>query len=73
VVSTQQIFIFPKPSLPNSIFTIQAKVTLLDLPSAYVPPFKISSLESGSSQISEPGIIRIPMEYIVSPTIGECP
>lgn len=65
VVSTTQTFIFPETPLANSTFTIKAKVTLLDLPTTYVPPVKMDFLESG--------IIEVPMEYVASATIGECP
>ena len=65
VVSTTQTFIFPETPSANSTFTIKAKVTLLDLPTTYVPPVKMDFLESG--------IIEVPMEYVASATIGECP
>ncbi len=65
VVSTIQTFVFPKTPSANSTFTIKAKVSLHDLPATYAPPVKMDFLESG--------IIEIPMEYLVSATIGECP
>jgi len=65
VVSTTQTFIFPKTLSANSTFTIKAKVTLLELPTTYAPPVKMDFLESG--------IIEVPMEYVASATIGECP
>jgi hypothetical protein len=64
-VSTLQTFVFPMPPSPGSAFTIQAKVTLLDLPSAWSPPVPMDFLE--------PGIIEIPMQYSASPAIGDCP
>ena len=65
VVSTIQTFVFPKTPSANSAFTIKAKVSLHDLPAIYAPPVKMDFLE--------PGIIEIPMEYLASATIGECP
>lgn len=64
-VSTIQTFVFPKTPLSNSEFTIKAKVTLGDLPQAYTPPAGVDFMETG--------IIEIPMEYVVSATLGECP
>ncbi|HMX18240.1 MAG TPA: hypothetical protein PLI15_14865 [Anaerolineales bacterium] len=65
MVSTMQTFVFPKIPSEESTFTIKAKVSLHDLPVTYIPPIKVDFLE--------PGIIEIPMEYIVSAEIGECP
>lgn len=65
VVSTIQTFVFPKTPLANSAFTIKAKVSLHDLPSTYTPPVAMDFLE--------PGFIEIPMEYVASATIGDCP
>jgi hypothetical protein len=65
VISTTQIFVFPKVPSSNSTFTIKAKVTLLDLPATYAPSVKMDFLESG--------IIEVPMEYVAPATIGDCP
>jgi hypothetical protein len=65
IVRTMQTFVFPKSPSPNSEFAVKAKVSLHDLPSTYTPPAAIDFLE--------PGIIEIPMEYVTSATIGECP
>ena len=65
IVSTIQTFIFPKIPSANSTFTIKAKVSLHDLPATYAPPVKMDFLE--------PGIIEVPMEYVASATIAECP
>jgi DNA-binding CsgD family transcriptional regulator len=64
MVSTIQLFVFPKTPLPNSTFTIEAKVALLDLPSTFIPPIPMDFLE--------PGIIVIPLEYVTYATIGDC-
>ena len=65
IVSTTQTFVFPKTPLPKSEFTLKADVTLADLPESYISPAGISFLE--------PGIIEVPMEYDLSPTLSECP
>jgi hypothetical protein len=65
IVSTIQTFVFPKTPSANSTFNIKAKVSLHDLPATYAPPVKMDFLE--------PGIIEIPMEYVASAIIGECP
>ena len=65
VVTTTQTFVFPKTPSANSTFTIKAKVSLIDLPATFTPPVEMDFLE--------PGFIEIPMEYVASATIGECP
>jgi hypothetical protein len=65
MVSTVQTFVFPKTPLPNSKFTVKAKVSLHNLPPTYSPPVAMDFLE--------PGIIEIPMWYVILATIGKCP
>jgi hypothetical protein len=64
-VSTTQTFVFPKTPLSNSDFTVRAKVTFADLPESFTPPSGMSFME--------PGIIEIPMEYVASASLSECP
>jgi hypothetical protein len=64
IVSTTQTFVFPKTPLPNSEFIAKADVTLAALPESFVPPAGISFIE--------PGMIKVPIEYVTSATIGEC-
>jgi hypothetical protein len=64
-VSTIQTFVFPQLPLPDSKFTINAKVTLSNLPESYVPPTGVNFME--------PGMIEIPMEFVEFATLGECP
>ena len=64
-VSTIQTFVFPKTPLPNSEFTIKANVTLGDFPEAYTLPTGVSLMEHR--------VIEIPMEYVASATLSECP
>lgn len=65
IVTTIQTWIFPKTPLPNSSFTIEAKVGLYDLPFTYTPPIPMDFLE--------PGIIVVPLDYVTYATIGDCP
>ena len=64
-ISTIQTFVFPKAPLPNSLFTVKANVTLGDLPESYTPPAGMSFME--------PGIIKVPIEYVTPATLSECP
>jgi hypothetical protein len=64
-VSTIQTFVFPKQPMPNSEFTIKANVTLGDLPGSYIPPAGVS--------LKEPGVIKVPIEYVASATLNQCP
>lgn len=64
MVSTLQTFAFPKVASPNAVFTIKAYVALLDLPAAYAPPVPMDFLE--------PGILEVPMEYVISTVVETC-
>jgi len=64
-VSTVQAFVFPRSPLPDSEFTVRARVYLNDLPAAYTPPAGVSFVE--------PGIIEVPVEYAIFPTLRGCP
>ena len=63
-ISTVQRFVFPKTASPGSKYTVKAKVSLLDLPAGYSPPVSLVFLE--------PGIIEIPMEYVIPANLGLC-
>lgn len=65
MVSTTQIFEFPQPPQPGSVFTLTAEISLLELPQTYTPPPPIVQVA--------PSYIEIPMKYEVPVRMGPCP
>ena len=54
-LTVSQTFVFPQVPIPDSKFRLTAQVTLLDLPSNFLPPTPMDFLE--------PGIVEIPKQF----------
>lgn len=65
LVSTKQTFVFPKTAQPTAVYLATAQGSLLDLPLTYTSPAEMELLE--------PGVLEIPVKFIVPVTLGGCP